>query len=114
MKAPVDLPRPTAPRARTPATAQGRAASRSLPPAQVLVSDLHGLARLGVDATVGITDLVEAVHHSIESRLGVADAASGGRTSGPIPHRRSSIIPDLAYCWQRASKPIGSPNEATI
>jgi len=46
------------------------------------VSDLHGLARLGVDATVGITDLVEAVHHSIESRLGVADAASGGRTSG--------------------------------
>lgn len=82
MKAPVDLPRPTAPRARTPATAQGRAASRSLPPAQVLVSDLHGLARLGVDATVGITDLVEAVHHSIESRLGVADAASGGRTSG--------------------------------
>ncbi len=46
------------------------------------LSDLRGFARLGVDATVGITDLVEAVHHSIETKWGVADAASGGRTSG--------------------------------
>jgi len=52
---------------------------RSLP---VTRSDLRGYARLGVDATVGLTDLVEAMHRSIESRLGLSTGAPPGRTTG--------------------------------
>ena len=70
MKAPVDTPRT----ADLPVNKPTRF--------PMALSDLRGFARLGVDATVGITDLVEAVHHSIETKWGVADAASGGRTSG--------------------------------
>jgi hypothetical protein len=58
----------------------GRQAGRVALP--VALSDLRGLARLGVDATVGITDLVEAMHHTIESTVGVAGGAPAGRTSG--------------------------------
>jgi hypothetical protein len=45
-------------------------------------SDLRGLSRLGVDATVGLTNLVEAMHHTIASRAGMVGAAPAGRTSG--------------------------------
>jgi hypothetical protein len=45
-------------------------------------SDLRGLSRLGVDAAVGLTDLVEAMHHTIASRAGIVGAAPAGRTSG--------------------------------
>ncbi len=45
-------------------------------------SDLRGLSRLGVDATVGLTNLVEAMHHTIASRAGIVGAAPAGRTSG--------------------------------
>jgi hypothetical protein len=48
----------------------------------LLASDLRGLSRLGIDATVGITDLVEAMHHTIASRAGIAGAAPAGRTRG--------------------------------
>ncbi len=46
------------------------------------LSDLHGAARLGIDATTGITDLVEAMHAAIASPgLGLRGAAPE-RTSG--------------------------------
>ena len=45
-------------------------------------SDLHGLYRLGVDGTVGLTGLVEAMHHAITSRMGVHAASPTGTTSG--------------------------------
>ncbi len=32
---------------------------------QVVASDLRGLSRLAVDATIGVTDLVEAMHHNV-------------------------------------------------
>jgi pimeloyl-ACP methyl ester carboxylesterase len=54
-----------------------RAAALSLRP-----SDLRGLYRLGVDGTVGLTGLVEAVHHAISSRIGVHAASPTGATSG--------------------------------
>ena len=38
-------------------------------------SDLRGLYRLGVDATVGLVDLVEAMHHTIASRAGIVGPA---------------------------------------
>ena len=53
------------------------------PPALPLrPSDLRGLSRLGVDGTLGITDLVEAMHHTIASRVGIAAAPPDGRTRG--------------------------------
>jgi pimeloyl-ACP methyl ester carboxylesterase len=46
------------------------------------LSDLHGFARLGVDATSGITDLVEAMHAAIaRPDLGIRSAAPD-RTTG--------------------------------
>ena len=45
------------------------------------VADLRGLSRLAVDATLGITDLVEAMHHTIASTVGVG-GKKVGRTSG--------------------------------
>jgi pimeloyl-ACP methyl ester carboxylesterase len=46
------------------------------------LSDLHGAARLGVDATAGITDLVEAMHAAIaRPDLGLRGASSA-RTTG--------------------------------
>jgi pimeloyl-ACP methyl ester carboxylesterase len=46
------------------------------------LSDLHGLARLGVDATAGVTDLVEAMHAAIaRPDLGLRSSAPE-RTTG--------------------------------
>jgi hypothetical protein len=45
-------------------------------------SDLRGLYRLGVDGSVGLTDLVEAMHHTISSRIGFDRALPIGRSSG--------------------------------
>jgi pimeloyl-ACP methyl ester carboxylesterase len=45
-------------------------------------ADLRGLSRLAVDATLGITDLVEAMHHTIASTVGVGGKNAAGRTSG--------------------------------
>ncbi|EHR70265.1 PGAP1-like protein [Burkholderiales bacterium JOSHI_001] len=44
--------------------------------------DLRGLLRLGTDATLGITDLVEAMHHTIVRRTGIVGTAPSGRTRG--------------------------------
>jgi len=48
----------------------------------IRASDLRGLYRLGVDATVGVTNLVEAIHHTIVSRAGIVGSPPAGRTSG--------------------------------
>lgn len=45
-------------------------------------ADLRGLLRLGVDATVGLTDLVEAMHHTITSGTGIVGQPPKGRTRG--------------------------------
>lgn len=60
---------------RPESTAPARA--RSLHP-----SDIRGLARLGFDAAVGVTHLVEAMHHTIASRAGIVGAEPAGRTRG--------------------------------
>jgi hypothetical protein len=46
------------------------------------VSDLHGIQRLASDATVGVTDLVEAVHHTILRTPGILGKSPAGRTRG--------------------------------
>ena len=46
------------------------------------LSDLRGLGRLASDATVGLTDLVEALHHTIGQTPGVLGTAPAGRTKG--------------------------------
>jgi hypothetical protein len=53
-------------------------AAKGLP---LRAADLRGLFRLGVDGTVGITDLVEAMHHTIASRVGMTSPPPG-RTRG--------------------------------
>jgi pimeloyl-ACP methyl ester carboxylesterase len=45
-------------------------------------SDLRGLTQLGFDAALGITDLVEAMHHTIISGAGIAGTPPAGRPSG--------------------------------
>jgi pimeloyl-ACP methyl ester carboxylesterase len=60
----------------TPTTAPSR---RRLP---VQGADVLGLSRLGVDATVAIVDLVEAMHHTIASGAGIVGAGPAGRPSG--------------------------------
>jgi hypothetical protein len=45
-------------------------------------SDLRGLYQLGLDGSVGLTDLVEAMHHTIASRIGFDRASPDGRSSG--------------------------------
>jgi len=46
------------------------------------VSDLHGIHRLASDATVGITDLVEAMHYTILRTPGILGKSPAGRTRG--------------------------------
>jgi len=45
-------------------------------------SDLRGLTQLGFDAALGITDLVEAMHHTIISGAGIVGTPPAGRPSG--------------------------------
>ena len=51
-------------------------------PMHVRSSDLHGFGRLAVDATAGITDLVEAMHRNIASRAAPIGAEPRGNTTG--------------------------------
>ena len=47
-----------------------------------IASDLRGVGRLVIDATTGITDLVEARHRNIARVPGVTSSQENGRTSG--------------------------------
>ncbi len=46
------------------------------------LSDLRGLARLAAQATEGVTGIVEEIHQSVWSTLGVAGGREPGRTGG--------------------------------
>lgn len=48
----------------------------------VRASDLRGLNRLVIDATTGVTDVVEALHYNIAGVPGVSPAPSRNRTRG--------------------------------
>jgi hypothetical protein len=68
-----------------PAHPTPRAPSTTLPTAgrlPIQASDLHGLLRLSVDGVLGITDLVEAMHHTIATRTAPLGRAPAGRTAG--------------------------------
>jgi alpha-beta hydrolase superfamily lysophospholipase len=45
-------------------------------------ADLQGLARLGITAVVGVTDVVEGMHHAVTSVGGRLAADPAGRTAG--------------------------------
>jgi pimeloyl-ACP methyl ester carboxylesterase len=51
-------------------------------PAHIRLSDLRGFQRLANDATVGLTDLVEAMHHTITRTPLIFGAAPSGTTTG--------------------------------
>ena len=51
-------------------------------PVHLRLSDLRGFRRLATDATVGLTDLVEALHHTITRTPGVLGKSPTGRTTG--------------------------------
>ena len=65
-------PRPTRP-------ATDTSASRSIP---IRLSDVRGVLKLGSDATVGITGLVEQMHSTIADRALPLGRPRGGRTGG--------------------------------
>ena len=44
--------------------------------------DLRGVSQLAIDATTGVTDLVEAVHRNITHVRGITASTENGRTSG--------------------------------
>ena len=46
------------------------------------LSDLRGLSRLAVDATLGVTGVVEAMHHTITCVPGILGEPVSGRTAG--------------------------------
>lgn len=48
----------------------------------VRLSDIRGYSRLAVDATIGLTDLVESMHRNIARYPGVLGATSHERTTG--------------------------------
>lgn len=45
-------------------------------------ANLRGIGRLAIDATLGITDLIEALHHNIGGQSGITPLRQDGRTSG--------------------------------
>ena len=51
-------------------------------PVHVRLSDLRGFQRLANDATVGLTDLVEAMHHTVLQTPGILGKSPTGRTAG--------------------------------
>lgn len=51
-------------------------------PNRTTIGDLHGVARLACDATIGITDLVEKMHHTIQLLHPPLGASRAGVTRG--------------------------------
>ncbi len=51
-------------------------------PLPVQLTDLRGLALLGLDGVQGVTNVVEAMHHTIVSGAGIVGPAASGRTGG--------------------------------
>lgn len=57
-------------------------AKAALPPHRLTTSDIRGIAQLATEATEGITDIVEGVHRSVWSSVGVPNGSKPGRTRG--------------------------------
>jgi hypothetical protein len=75
-------------------------------PAHIHPGDLHGLARLAAAATGGLTDLVEAMHHTIAWPPFLPSSARPGRTSG---------ITGLVYASVRGTaRLVGSSLDAAL
>jgi hypothetical protein len=69
-------------------------------------SDVHGIGRLAVDATLGLTNLVEAVHHTIAR----APSIIGTPTSAP-----ASGIAGLVYeNIRRVTQVVGASLDALL
>ena len=69
-------------------------------------SDIRGIARLAAQATEGVTDIVEGVHQSVWSTMGVPGGAEKGRTRG---------ITGLVYRSVRGvTKLVGSGVDAVL
>lgn len=66
----------------TARTLVARTTRRMIDPRALRLSDLHGIARLGIDATTGVTDLVEAMHAAIARPLPGLRGDAPDRTSG--------------------------------
>ena len=64
----------------SPHPARPRTGAAKRPPLRV--ADLRGIHRLAIDATVGITDLVETVHDTILTPAPLLARRSAGRTRG--------------------------------
>jgi len=60
-------------------TASSRKPSARSP---IRLQDMQGLARLGFDATIAVTNLVENLHQTIASRAGILGAGTNGPTRG--------------------------------
>ena len=54
----------------------------TIKPSDIQIADLRGAQRLATDATLGLTDLVEALHHTILRTPGVLGRAPDGPTRG--------------------------------
>ncbi|HET9062577.1 MAG TPA: alpha/beta hydrolase [Candidatus Binatia bacterium] len=75
-------------------------------PAHLHPRDLHGLARLAVDATGSVADLVEGVHHHIVRPPFLVSSPTPGRTGG---------IAGLVYASIRgATAVLGGAIDATV
>jgi hypothetical protein len=90
--------------------------------ASIHLSDLRGLARIATDATVGVTDLVEAVHQDIggplgRPRRGIAGLVYGGvrgvtrLVGGGVDALLAPLAPGLAG---RSSSPRSISREALL
>jgi pimeloyl-ACP methyl ester carboxylesterase len=55
------------------------------------LKDLHGFTQLAIDATLGLTDLVEAMHHNLTRLPGMAVPPQTDRTTGPTSTIYKSI-----------------------
>ncbi len=72
----------------------------------VRASDLRGLNRLVIDATAGVTDVVEALHHNIARAPGTLAEPSRGRTRG---------ITGLVYrCIRGITRLVGGGIDAAL
>jgi hypothetical protein len=66
------------------------------------LSDLQGAARLAVEATIGVTDLVESVHHSVTHLPGK------GPVPGSSPSRQRGISGFVYRTVRRITRWVGS------
>ena len=81
------------------------ASPSTMPALPLRRADLRGLWRLGVDGSLGIANLVEAMHHTIATRVGFgAGAGTGTRTEGS---QRTSGLTGLIYRSVRGGMRLG-------